>query len=202
MRFLQLLFLAGALASALNADTITYNNLSESSAGADGVDFVGPLYDSFTAAAAGQISDLQLILSGDGDSTASGAVQVDLFADNSATPGGLIAALGSVNDSALSNVPAIYNITLTAHPLLTGNTRYWIGLTGTTMAEWYYDYDSSGKGVADEYFSNQMGVFSSYYDPYQMSVTEGVSAAPEPSSGLLIAIGVSLLALARLRHRA
>jgi hypothetical protein len=202
MRFLQLLCLAGALASALNADTIIYDNMSESSAGADGVDFVGPLYNSFTAGAAGQISDLQLILSGDGDETVSGAVQVGLFADNSTTPVELIAVLGSVDDSALSSTPATYDVTLTAYPLLTNDTRYWIGLSGTTMAEWYYDYDGSGTGVADDFFSNQMGVFSNYYDPYQMSVTEGVSVAPEPSSSLLIAIGVSLLALARLRHRA
>jgi hypothetical protein len=41
----QLLGLAGALASALTADTIiydNYDNVDESSTGSDGVDFVGP----------------------------------------------------------------------------------------------------------------------------------------------------------------
>ncbi len=202
MRFLQLLCLAGAFALVLNADTIIYTNMIESSAGADGVVFVGPLYNSFTSAAAGQISDLQLILSGDGDDTSSGAVQVGLFADDSSTPGALITVLGSVNDSALSEAPLTYDVTLTAFPPLTGDTRYWIGLFDTTIAEWYYDYDASGTGVEEEFFANQIGVFPNSNDPYQMSVTEGAYAAPEPSSSLLIAIGAGLLALARLRRRA
>jgi hypothetical protein len=42
MKFLQLLCLAGALASDLDADSIIYDNIDESSAGSDGVDFVGP----------------------------------------------------------------------------------------------------------------------------------------------------------------
>lgn len=193
MRFLQLVCLAGAFASALTADSIIYDNLSESSAGGDGVDFVGPLYDSFTSGAAGPITGLQLILSG--DDTSSGAVDVGLYADNSTKPGELIAALGSVSDSVLSDAPAIYDITLTAHPLLTSDTLYWIGLYGTTSGEWSYDYDDSGIGVADDYFANQLGVFSNLNDPYQMSVTEG-AVAPEPSSGLLIATGAGLLALA------
>jgi hypothetical protein len=199
MRFLQLLCLTGALASVLTADsTIVYDSTSEASAGSDGVDFVGPLYDSFTSAAAEQITGLRLILSG--DDTSSGQVDVGLYADNSTTPGALIAALGVVDDSTLSDVPSIFNITLNAYPLLT-DTRYWIGLSGTTTAEWYYDSDSSGVGVVDEYFANQIGVFSNASDPYQMSITEGVAPAPEPSSGLLIALGAALLAfLAAARH--
>lgn len=202
MRFFQLLCLAGALACALNADTIIYTNMSESSAGADGVGFVGPLYNSFTSGAAGRISDLQLILSEDGGGSSSGAVQVDLFADNSTAPGELMAVLGRVNDDTLSNIPATYDVALTSYPALTDYTRYWIGLSGITAAEWYYDFDASGIGVAGEFFSNQMGVFSNDNDPYQMSVTEGTSAAPEPSTSLLIAIGISLMALAQLRRRA
>ena len=105
-----MLCLAGALASALNADSIIYDNISESSAGADGVDFVGPLYNSFTSDAAEQITGLQLILSG--DDTSLGAGDVGLYADNSTTPGELIAVLGSVEGIALSDTPAIYDITL------------------------------------------------------------------------------------------
>ena len=202
MRPFQLLCLAAALVCALDADTIIYGNMSESSAGADGVDFVGPLYDSFTAGAAGQISDLQLILSGDGDDTSSGAVQVGLYADSSTAPGELIAVLGTVNDTAVSSMPAAYDVTLIASPLLAPDTRYWIGLSGTTAAEWYYDYDDAGIGVANEFFSNQIGMFSNSYDPYQMSVTESASAAPEPSSRLLIVFGAGLIGVSRLRRRA
>lgn len=194
---LQLLLLAGALASALTADTIVYDNIDQSSAGADSVDFVGPLDDSFTSGAAGQITDLQLMLSG--DQTSSGSVDVGLYGDNSTTPGELIAVLGIVYDSALSDTPAIYDIALTAFPLLTDDTLYWVGLSGTTTAAWAYDYDESGIGVADEFFSNQIGVFSNDNDPYQMSVTEGVSTVPEPSTCLLIVVGIGVLALLRRR---
>jgi hypothetical protein len=192
MRFLQLFCLAGALASALTANSIiVYDSTSEASAGADGVGFLGPLYDSFTSAAAEQITGLRLILNG--DNTSSGAVDVGLYADDSTTPGALIAPLGVLNDSTLSDEPATFTIKLTAFPLLS-NTRYWIGLTGTTTAEWSYDSDSSGVGVADEYFANQIGLFSNADDPYQMQVTEGTSPVPEPPSGLLIAIGAAILA--------
>ena len=196
MKFLQLL-LAGAFASALAADTIVYDNIAESSAGSDGVDFVGPLDNSFTSGAAGQITGLQLMLSG--DQTSSGSVDVGLYADNSTTPGELIAVLGILDDRALSDTPAIYDITLTSYPLLNDDTLYWVGLSGTTSAEWAYDYDDSGIGVADEFFSNQIGVFSNDNDPYQMSVTEGVSVVPEPSSGIFIAVGIGVLALLRRR---
>lgn len=197
MTLLHVLCLAGAFASGLNADTIIYDNIGESSAGADGVDFVGPLYNSFTSVAAGQITDLQLILSG--DDTSSDAFDVGLYADNSTTPGELMAILGSVDDSLLSNMPDVYDITLTAYPLLTDDTLYWIGLSGTTSAEWYYDYDMNGIGVAEEFFANQTGVYSNYYDPYQMSVTEEVSVTPEPSTTLLITAGLGVLASLRRR---
>ena len=197
MKFLQLLCLAGALASALTADSIIYDNIDESSAGSDGVDFVGPLDNSFTSGAAGQIAGLQLMLSG--DQTSSGGVDVGLYADNSTAPGELIAVLGIVSDSALSDTPAIYDITLTAFPLLTDDTLYWVGLSGTTTAEWAYDYNDSGIGVAGEFFANQIGVFSNNNDPYQMSVSEGGSVAPEPSSSILIVVGVGVLTLLRRR---
>jgi hypothetical protein len=197
MKFLQLLCLAGALASALTANTIIYDNIDESSAGSDGVDFVGPLDNSFTSDSAGQITGLQVMLSG--EQTFSGSVDVGLYADNSTTPGELIAVLGILDDGALSDTPAIYDITLTAYPLLTDDTLYWIGLYGTTSAEWSYDYDDSGIGVADEFFSNQIGVFSNDNDPYQMSVTEGVSVAPEPPSRILIVVGIGFLAMLRRR---
>jgi hypothetical protein len=196
MRFLPLVFLAGALASALTADTVVYDNLSESSAGADGVGFVGPLFDSFTSGPAGPLTGLQLMLSG--DDTSSGTLDVGLFADSSTSPGQLMAALGTIRDSALSETPATYNISLTATPLLTTGTLYWIGLYGTTTGEWSYDYDDSGIGVANDYFANQLGVFSNINDPYQMSVTtEGASTVPEPASFLLVAAGLGFLTLLR-----
>ncbi len=194
VRFAQVLCLAGALASTLAADTIVYDNTAEGSAGADGVGFAGPLFDSFTSGAAGQITDLQLALLG--DDTSSGTVEAGLYADNSTSPGQLIAILGSISDSELSGTAAIYDIALTSSPLLTSNTQYWIGLSGTTAAEWSYDSDGSGIGVADDYFANQVGVFSNDNAPYQMSITEAdVSETPEPSTRSSIIIGIGILAL-------
>ncbi len=187
--------MAGALASVMAANTIVYDNIGESSAGSDGVDFAGPLYDSFTSVAAGQITDLQLMLAGDDTST--GTLEVGLYADDSASPGQLIDLLGSVYDGGLSDLPAVYDITLTSYPLLSDDTRYWIGLYGATTVEWSYDYDDGGIGVADELFSNQMGVFTNDNDPYQMSVTEGAPVTPEPPSILLIVVGITTLALVR-----
>jgi hypothetical protein len=205
MRLLQLLCLTGALASTVNANSIVYDNTSESSAGADAVDFFGPLYDSFTSASAEPIVDLQLVLGDGGGDDSSGAVDVSLYADDASTPGDLIGILGSISDSELSDIPEIYDVTLTDYPLLSEDTPYWIGLSGTTEAEWYYDNDSSGIGVAGEFFSNQFGTFSDIDDPYQMSVAQGVSeevsTAPEPSSRFLIFLGAVFLALLRLRAR-
>jgi hypothetical protein len=194
MKFLYLLCLAGAFASTLNADTIIYNNIGESSAGADGVDFAGrPLHYSLTSVTARQETDLQPILSG--VDTSSDAVDVGVYADNSTTSGELMAVFGDVDDSLLSDTPDVYDITLTAFPLLTDGTLYWFGLSGTTSVEWYYNYDMNGIGIAEKLFANQTGAYSNYYDPYQISVKEGVSVTPEPSGTLLVTAGLGVLAL-------
>jgi hypothetical protein len=195
MRFLQLLCLGGALASALNAGTIIFSNVGETNDGADSVEFSGPLYDSFTSGAAGQITGLQLILSG--DNTSSGAFQVVLYANNSDAPAATpIAVLSSVGDSALSGTPDLFNITLIASPLLEADTVYWIGLSGETTATWSFDADESGIGVAGEFFSNGTGVSSDSLGPYQMQVTESPES-PEPASIFSIAAGAGFLALLR-----
>jgi hypothetical protein len=135
----------------------------------------------------------------------SGAVEVGLYADDASTPGDLIGILGSVSDSTLSGVPQVYDVTLTNYPLLSDDTPYWIGLSGTATVEWYYDSNSSGIGVSGESFSNQFGTMPDIDDPYQMSVTQGNSGqaatVPEPSSHLLIFPGAFFLALFRLRAR-
>lgn len=195
MKFLQLICLAGALASAVNAAVTVYDNTGEASAGVDDVDFVGPLYDSFTPGAAGQITSLQLVLTLDG--TSLGTVDAGLYADNATTPGQLIAVLGGIADSALSNTPIVDNIALTVYPSLTGGTLYWIGLFGTTNAGWSYDYDGNGIGVLNQFFANQTGIYSDDDDPYQMSITEGVTVTPEPSGGFLMVTGAGILTLLR-----
>jgi hypothetical protein len=194
--------IVGFLACRLNAGSI-YDNTSAVSNGADcievsscGFHFPGQLYDSFTTGAAGQLIDLDLDLAG--ESTSSGAVEVGLYADSSTEPGALIANLGSLSDSELSSAIAIQSITLTANPFLEANTRYWIGLSGTTTAEWSWSFDVSGPGVAGEFFSNPNGTFNSSDGLYQMSVGTG-SSSPEPPGVLLIVAGTGLLGLLRRR---
>ena len=97
MKSLQLLCLAGVLASALNAGVI-YDNIGAPSIAGDCINYFDPvtgacsevldpsaynLYDSFTSGAAGQITGLQLLLNNADNN--SGAVQVGLYADNSTT---------------------------------------------------------------------------------------------------------------------
>ena len=216
MKLLQLFCLACALASALSANTVVFGNIScsypgsdiascinEPSLGSDPINSVsgeGPIYDSFTSgAAAGQITDLQLILSG--DDTSSGSFQVGLFADNSGTPGAEIGtSLATVDDSALSITPAIYDIALDAS--VDADTAYWIGLSDTTTdAYWSYDSDGSGIGVAGESWFNASGGPNSdaLFGAYQMQVTEDTPDTPEPASIFLIVAGVSVLALFRRR---
>lgn len=217
MRYLQLLCLGVALASALSASSVVFGNIScsypgadsascinESSAGSDpisSVDGEGPIYDSFTSGAAGQIDDLQLILGLCDSCTASGSFRVGLYADNSGKPGAEIGPLlATVSDSALSITPAIYDITLST--TVDADTVYWIGLSGaTTDSDWYYDSDANGIGVEGESFFNASGgPNSDSSGAYQMQVTTQVTTAtPEPASTFLIVAGVSVLALLRRR---
>jgi hypothetical protein len=194
---------AGILSSTLNAQLLL-DNTSGVSSGADCVDYLscyglsGQLFDSFTSSAnTTEIIGLNLVLTGDG--TSSGAVQVGLYADSSTQPGAFIVSLGTLSDNALFGglSPTVYGVDLTAsgYPNLAPNTRYWIGLSGTTAASWSWSLDSSGVGVANEFFSNPTGTFDNSNGPYQMSLIVG----PEPSSFLLIAAGAGLLSLLRRR---
>ena len=216
MRYLPLLCLAAALAPALSAGSVVFGNITcgtpgaeadsascitEPSAGSDPINSVsgeGPIYDSFTSGAAGQIDDLQLIL-GLCDCFAPGSFQVGLYADDSGTPGAEIGpALANISDSSLSTTPAVYDITLSVP--VDADTVYWIGLSGaTTDAKWYYDSDDSGIGVAGESYYNDSSAPNSNSDvdgAYQMQVT---TATPEPATALLIVAGAGVLALLRRR---
>lgn len=206
MRLAFLLSLLGVLAGALNADTI-FDSTGGVSGGVDCIDntvayacgefvdsFNDPvnsdLYASFTTEGAGQITDVQLVLTG--ENTSSGAVQVGLYADNSTAPGALITSLGTISDSLLSGTPSIYDLALTVSPEVAAATRYWIGLSGTTTAGWSWTNDFSGTSVSSEFSSNFYGTFSDIDGPYQMSIATSTTniVAPEPASALLLAAGV------------
>jgi hypothetical protein len=110
-------------------------------------------------------------------------------------PGSLIKVLATVSDSALSNGPAAYTVTLNGGlPELVANTYYWIGLCDTSdtpcsssvttpSAQWYYDLDDQGTGVAgNDYVYGGQPEQSDANGPFQMSVTVGVSAVFDNTS--------------------
>jgi len=185
------------LAFSLQA-AIIYDNTGGARVDTDPVLGLGPLYDSFTSPSGAQITGVALILSGNGNF--GGTLNVGLYANQSTTPGALIAALGTLSDSLLSSSLATYDIALTANPLLAAGTRYWIGLSGITSTHWSFSDDLTGPGVTGEFFSNQSGTFSNDNGPYQMRITADLaSAIPEPGSFVLVFAAAGLLGLRRLR---
>ena len=166
MRFLQLLCIAGAFTSALTADNVVFNNISQPS----------PIRQEIQSYQPGYQPPLRFIhrygeRANHRSATCfeslhkwsnpcfttdftSGSFQVGVYADvpgasgNSHMPGAEIAVLATVSDSVLSTVPAVYNIPLAASPALSANTVYWIGLSGTTTdAEWSWTTTAGGPGL-------------------------------------------------------
>ncbi len=194
-RVFGLCMLAGivvSMGSAVQAGTI-YDNLSAVSNGSDPItsENFGPLADSFSTGAATTLVDVKLLLSG--DPTVAGTTTVYLLSDASTSPGSVLATLGTIDDSALSINGSVQDVSGFAPFSLSANTRYWIELTSTDNASsnWNFSTDTSGVGVANEYFSNQGGVFeNSQKFPYQMQINTAGAAVPEPATLTLAAFGL------------
>jgi hypothetical protein len=204
------MILAGLALLSLSAQAgtavVVYDSTGQASSGSDAVQGFGPLYDSFsTGTASGALTGLQLLLGGVGgggdDFKALDGLgpytSVGLYADSSTAPGALIATLGEIADSSISGPNDLFDLSLATNPVLAAGTRYWIGLVGFgTSATWNWTLDTSGIGVAGEYFANQDGVFQDVVDGgYQMQVTVGGGAVPEPSTFALSASAFAALAL-------
>lgn len=189
------------LASSLQASTVAYDSTQQTTDGAAPIEFVGPLYASFsTGATSGALSNLELLL-GLGEAP-DGLITVGLYSDSGTTPGSLISDLGAFDDSILTSGPDLFTVALTANPELSAGTRYWIGLSSSgTLAGWDWTSDTSGTGVDGEYYSDRFGTYPNDGDrAYQMEVEVTASSAPEPSTFFF---GASMLAaLAALRRRA
>jgi hypothetical protein len=182
------LALAGTPASA----TVLYDNLSASITAEDFVSSFG-LADSFsTGGSAVSLTDLKVMVSGDPAST--GDVSISLLADNSTSPGGLIATLGGIVAGSLGT-DVVYDFALVSPIALVPDTRYWIELmTSNDSVTWPWSLDVSGTGVGSEFYANADGVFPNEFGPYLMQV----NAVPEPAAISLI--GISILALGILRR--
>jgi hypothetical protein len=116
------------------------------------------------------------------------------LADNSTSPGGLIATLGGIVAGSLGT-DVVYDFALVSPIALVPDTRYWIELmTSNDSVTWPWSLDVSGTGVGSEFYANADGVFPNEFGPYLMQV----NAVPEPAAISLI--GISILALGILRR--
>jgi hypothetical protein len=197
MKLFGKLFLATSLLVSCMQAGIIFDNTAGATISSNTIQSLGPLYVSFTTASdVEQLTDLKLILSLNPGAT--GSINIGLYFDDSTAPGSLIVNLGALSDSSLTSAPTLYDVALFANPQLAPDTRYWIGLSGTTSASWSWSLDTSGTGVANEFFANKDGVLPNKFGPYQMSLTTDISA-PEPGSFLLLVAALSALIFLRRR---
>jgi hypothetical protein len=179
---------------------VIYDNLSQTSAGYDGVGsgglVEGPLYDSFSTGTGSSflLTGVQLLVSKSGGS--SGTTSIGIYNNNAVTdppsPGSLFATIGTVTDSSLSGTASVWSVSPVSPLSLAASTRYWVGLSTSNNAtmQWWYASSNAGTGVADEYFSNSTGNFANAGDrPYQMQVS--VTAVPEPSTYAMALAGLA-----------
>jgi len=190
------LVLAGLMVVTSAKATTIYDNLGAVSGGGDPVWLFGP-YDSFTSAGTDQaLTGLQFALSGSG---LAGTLTVGLYGDSSATPGALITTLGMIDTTTITTGVNDYTLALLSHPVLTANTRCWIGLSDTDHVRWAWTSSWSGVGVASEYFANSTGVYANKPNgPYMMQLTTG--SVPDVGSTASL-LGLAVAGLIGLRRK-
>ena len=190
--FGSLLVLGGILLEAHSRTTVLFNSLGGRPDGSDIISGAGPIGASFSSGADNlDLVDIHIGLTDAGD-VGSGTTTVSLFSNNPAiggpTPGTLVATLGAISDSQLSDTFQDYNFSLVTPIGLSPDTRYWIVLssTATSTAQWAYTLNSAGVGVGSEYFNNAGGTEPNSTGPYLLEVT----TVPEPSSLALLGLAV------------
>jgi len=188
------------------AQTTIYDNLSyATSAGASvwgSGSTTGMMADSFsTLSTDSSLTTVDLLLRRYASSE-TGSTTIGLYADNSTSPGTLLAVLGTINDTTLSYgsyTEYSYNSTFS----LASDTRYWIGITAPTadIVSWAEANDASGVGTSGEYFYwNSPPVAPNSEGPFGLSVSVTPEATPEPSTLALASLG-GLGILWQLRRR-
>ena len=213
MQRLLLAFAAALLfASVANADSSPFNNLSASSDGADTVVLAAPLADSFSTGANPfnltsvtvelETGSLQALVPGT-FSSPNGSVTMTLLSNAvGPTPGMVLDTIGTLSDSSVTSSLADYTFTLSSPYTLAANTTYWIELTSDNGSSifWSYSFDTSGPGVADQYYINVLGVEPNWGGPYQMSVNGNSAQVPEPGMLLMLAAGLGAILLLKNRR--
>ncbi|MGH6992800.1 MAG: choice-of-anchor R domain-containing protein [Caulobacteraceae bacterium] len=201
MKFGLVLGALGALVVTVSAGAATlYDNIGATPYDAEAIEAYGPLAASFSTSSATTLTGVEVLLYLPEDPAAT--TTVDLLADNSTSPGTLIATLGTIDDSMLNG--GDNPVSLATDQALAADTRYWIELTSNDDAiSWDYAANPSGPGVAGEYWSDNRGVTQNGYDdngPFQMDLTAGAAGVPEPATWALMVLGFGALGWA-LRRR-
>ena len=195
-----------ALGSNSASATALYDDLSATSSGVDGASVsgqlysFGPLYDSFSTGASGfSLDNFNLLIDADNPSDG-GTFFVRVLTDNSTSPGTTIYRSGNFNDSVLSSSLNVVGFSF-APLTLAANTRYWIELSSTGSVNWSWSFDTSGPGVAKQYFFNQSGLYANSDGPYQMQIGTDVGTTPLPATLPLFATGLGAMGLLGWRRK-
>jgi hypothetical protein len=205
---------AFAISSRLFAGPIVLsNNLAEPTANADTISTTHWEAISFTTDNNAYTLDTVTLLMELGGGAASAAdigalavadiPEVDLYSDNSGSPGSLIAALAAIGTPSFS----LQNIDFAGGGnALAANSTYWIVLQATSgVVAWGFPTDDNGTGIGftDVWGETNDGggswTIHSVDQPDQAEVTADLVGAPEPSTLLLT--GVGFLALAGVVRR-
>jgi hypothetical protein len=200
------ILLLGCAASTAGGATVLFNNLSDTPTSNNGIygnglGTDGSVYQSFSNGATSLLlDDLQLELAG--AITSTGSFIIGLYSDSSTKPNTLLLSIATVSDSSLALSAAVYDFSV-ANYALSANTRYWIGLVGTsTSSHWEGTPVQAGDtGTSTEFIQQTTGVVypSDTNFAYMMTVTAvtAQSGVPEPSTGLLLGAGLAAAWCAR-----
>jgi hypothetical protein len=193
-----LLAIALLAAPAAHAATV-FDNTAAAQDGADPIQSYGPLAISFsTGANAGSLGSVAAVLKSD-SADLNGALDLVLLADAGNAPGAAIATLATLPVTSIgTDAFSLYGFGTLASTALAADTTYWIELVadGGAAVEWSWSDDLSGTGVAGQSsYSQEFGVLAnSDGGPYQAAIT--VSSVPEPTSALLLALGLGAVGVA------
>ena len=179
-----------------------YDNLGAAQEGSDPILSFGPLANSFTTGADGGVSlaGITALLKNDSTSIV-GDLRVSLHADSANGPGAELLSLGVLSSAGVSaDAFGRYSFTPSAPFALAANTTYWVEIEAASpnAVEWAWSGDLTAPGVAGQ------STYSSIYGvspnglAYQMAVT---TAVPEPTSALLLALGLGAVTVLRRRQQ-
>lgn len=197
---------------AVQASVILFDNLSAGSPnGSSGVSNTVWIAQAFSTTAAGFVLDEVSIRLWNQNGT-SGNFELQVW-DASGPSGSLGAQVGSAIYTGLAqNLGSSYGSLLTVPSLnvnLAADTDYYLVALGTSLADIPGDlfgptpgllyWDQTNIDATDSYFSTSSG--GSWTGPGSRNSFMSVTAVPEPSAGIMLAVGLIAWPILRLRQR-